>query len=184
MATMFPGTTIEVSRLSASSSRLLFDGIFSTGGVTLSQVSLMTGVEPYALQNWVKRGFVGSPKNRLYSRNQFARIVIINMLRESLRIDKICQLIRVISGVLDDESDDLISADELYHIYVDLISREDLSITDSGSVQEAARQAAEGVGTDTHSRSQISHILQIMVYAHAASMLRDRAADIFASLDK
>ena len=89
MAATFPGTTIEVSKLEQGSSRSLFDGIFATGGITLSQVSIMTGLEPYLIQNWVKRGFVTHPQGRVYSREQFARIIIINMLRESLQIEKI-----------------------------------------------------------------------------------------------
>ena len=184
MATTFPGTTIEVSKLTRSSSRILFDSIFCAGGVTLSQVSLMTGIEPYAIQNWVKRGFVGSPQHRLYSKNQFARIVIINMLRESLQIEKICELIRGISGVLADESDDLISAYELYHMYVDLISTCEFNIHDKDSVQNVASAAADTVDSDAHTRAQISRILQIMIYARAAVVLRQKAEILFASLDQ
>ena len=183
MSTTFPGTTIEVIELKASSSRKLFDGIFATGGLTLSQVSLMTGIEPYEIQNWVKRGFIGSPKKRLYSRNQFSRIVIINMLREALQIEKICDLIRIISGVLDDESDDLISADELYHRYVDLLAENTIDISDKASVADAANRAASDVApSDVSVQKKISSILQIIFYAHAASQLRKQADGIFATL--
>lgn len=183
MSTTFPGTTIEVLEIQKSSSRKLFDGIFATGGLTLSQVSLMTGIEPYAIQNWVKRGFVGSPKKRLYSRNQFSRIVIINMLREALQIEKICDLIRIISGVLDDESDDLISADELYHRYVDLLAEHKIDLNDKSSITEAAdRTAREFADSDAQTQKKLSSILQIILYAHAASQLRKKADDIFATL--
>ncbi len=53
MPNTYPGTTIEVSRLEKGSSKALFAGIFATGGITLSQVSVMTGLEPYMIQNWV-----------------------------------------------------------------------------------------------------------------------------------
>ncbi len=184
MSTAFPGTTIEVLELKKSSSRQLFDGIFATGGLTLSQVSLMTGLEPYLIQNWVKRGFVGSPKKRVYSRNQFSRIVIINMLREALQIEKICDLIRVISGVLDDESDDLISADELYHTYVDLLSESRIDLSNKNSVLVATDIAAsEYAQNDADTQKKISKILQIMLYAHAASQLRKKADEIFSTLN-
>ena len=184
MSTTFPGTTIEVLELKKSSSRQLFDGIFATGGLTLSQVSLMTGLEPYLIQNWVKRGFVGSPKKRVYSRNQFSRIVIINMLRETLQIEKICELIRIISGVLDDESDDLISADELYHTYVDLLSESQIDLSNRSSVVTAADIAASVYSQkDAEAQRRISKILQIMLYAHAASQLRKKADEIFSTLD-
>ena len=140
MSKTFPGTTIEVKNIEKGSSKILFDGIFATGGITLSQVSVMTGLEPYVVQNWVKRGFLTSPKKRVYSKSQFARIVIINMLRESLQIDKICNLIKVIGGELEDETDDLISDDELYHRYVDMIAEGDINILVPETVAEAAKK--------------------------------------------
>ena len=120
MVKTFPGTTIEISKLEKGSSLLLFDGIFATGGITLSQISVMTGLEPYLIQNWVKRGFLSSPVKRVYSREQFSRIVIINMLRESLQLEKICGLIHLIGGKPDNKEDDLIGFEELYHRYVDI----------------------------------------------------------------
>ena len=183
MSKTFPGTTIETTSLEKGSSKILFDGIFATGGITLSQVSVMTGLEPYLIQNWVKRGFVSSPVKRLYSKEQFARIIIINMLREALQIDKICGLIYVIGGVLDDTSDDLISDDELYHRYVDMLSDKDINISDKSSVI----RAAEAVTLDfderlPDSRKKLSRILQIMLYAHAASNLRSSAEEILSTL--
>ena len=91
----FPGTEIEVSEIKKGASKALFDGIFATGGITLSQVSVMTGLEPYVIQNWVKRGFVASPVKRVYGRAQFARIIIINMLKEALQLEKICELVKL-----------------------------------------------------------------------------------------
>ena len=122
MLKTLPGTTIEVSGITENTSRMLFEGIFAAGGITLSQVSVMTGLEPYMIQNWVKREFVSPPVKRQYSADQFARIVIINMLRESIQLDRICGLLSYINGRLHDESDDLISDSELYHKYVELIS--------------------------------------------------------------
>ena len=116
MLKTFPGTMVEVSKLETGSSRQLFDGIFATGGITLSQVCIITGLEPYLIQNWVKRGFVSSPQKRVYSRVQLARIIIINMLRESLKIEDICLLINIIGCDTEDQSDDLIFDNELYHL--------------------------------------------------------------------
>ena len=185
MSTTFPGTTVEVLELKKGSSRSLFDGIFATGGITLSQVSIMTGLEPYLIQNWVKRGFLTSPQKRLYSREQFARIIIINMLRESLQIEKICEIIRIVGGVLEDTSDDLIGDDELYHRYVDMISDKSIDISDGASVVAAAENAIDTAevknGTD---KRQLSLILQVMTYAHSASQLRKRAENILAGCSR
>ncbi|MBQ7384811.1 MAG: DUF1836 domain-containing protein [Clostridia bacterium] len=183
MSTTFPGTTIEVKTLEKGSSKLLFDGIFATGGITLSQISVMTGLEPYLIQNWVKRGFVTSPKKRVYSREQFARILIINMLREALQIDRICGLIRIIGGVLDDPEDDLIGDDELYHKYVDMLTSEQIDMTDKETVRRAAEDAIldfEERRPDT--KKQLVKILQVMLYAHAASELRRSAEEMLSTL--
>ncbi len=183
MAKMFPGTTIEVTKIEKGSSRTLFNGIFATGGITLSQVSVMTGLEPYVVQNWVKRGFLTSPKKRVYSKSQFARVVVINMLRESLQIEKICGLIKVIGGELEDESDDLISDDELYHRYVDMVSEEGINILDPKTVEEAARRAVEDYEEPIPgARKQLEKILQVMIYGNTASQFRKNAEEMLTTL--
>ncbi len=183
MLKTFPGTTVEVSKLETGSSRQLFDGIFVTGGITLSQVCIITGLEPYLIQNWVKRGFVSSPQKRVYSREQLARIIIINMLREALKIEDICLLIEIIGGDPNDRSDNLIFDDELYHSYVDMIAENDVNISDTTSVTAVVNSAAESIEERiAGTRKKLSRILQVMLYAHAASRLRDCAEDMLTSL--
>ncbi len=170
MSTTFPGTCVECSYLTKGSSRVLFDGIFATGGITLSQVCIMTDLEPYLVQNWVKRGFLTSPKGRVYTRDQFARVVIINMLRQALQIDRICGLIKAISGVPNDTSDDLISDSELYHLYVDMLSDSEMDISDVKSVSEAAMRATENFSEPLPgARKKLCKILEVMLYAHRSS---------------
>lgn len=183
MPKTFPGTTIETTSLEKGSSKHLFNGIFAAGGITLSQVSIMTGLEPYMIQNWVKRGFVSSPIKRVYNCEQFARIIIINMLRESLNIDKICELIHVISGDVKNPDDDLIRDDELYHRYVDMISCNHINISDEQSVISASENAVDDfVESTPASKKKLSRILQVMLYAHNASILRFKAEEINATL--
>jgi len=161
----------------------LFDGIFAAGGITLSQVSVMTGLEPYVIQNWVKRKFVSPPVKRLYSREQFARIVIINMLREALQIEKICNLIHVIGGKFGDPTDDLIGDEELYHRYADMLCDESIRLTDPSTVQKAAEAASLSFeGKTPDAQKQLIRILQVMLFAHAASRLRSSAEEILFTL--
>ena len=103
-----PGTTIEVTLDKKGISNGVLSNIFMTGGLVLSQMSQLTGLEPYIIQNWIKRGFLSPPVRKQYSRRQFCRVVIINMLKESLQLEKIVSLLTYINGQLDDESDDLI----------------------------------------------------------------------------
>lgn len=181
MAGVYPGTTIEVTALEKGCSKILFDGIFAAGGITLSQVCHMTGLEPYIIQNWVKRKFVTSPVKKQYSKEQFARIIIINMLRETLQIESISNLIYVIGGEPGDRSDDLIGDDELYHRYVDMVSDTDIDISDKDLVQKCAESAAAGF--DGAAKKKLIRILQVMLYAHTASRLHDSAMEILSTLE-
>ncbi len=174
-----PGTLIEISKVEQGSSRMMFDGIFASGGITLSQVCIMTGLEPYMVQNWVKRKFVSSPQRRVYSRNQFARIVIINMLKESLQIDSIVGLLTHINGVLSDESDDLIGDSELYHKYVDVLAMCDDSLYNV----DAALAAVDAVSQDFEpnapdARRRLREVLEVMVYARLAVRAHNTAEQL------
>ena len=184
MATCLPGTTIEVSGIKKKCSRVMFDGIFAAGGITLSQVSVMTGLEPYLIQNWVKRGFVSSPVNRQYTKSQFARIVIINMLREALQIDSICSLLSYINGDLKDHSDDLIDDGELYHNFVDMFSGMDGIIADKQVIKKAAEAAAEDYAEPVlGAKQRLCKVLQVMAFAHFASICRKNAEEMLSGLE-
>ena len=183
MPKALPGTAIEIKGLTKGCSKQLFDSIFITGGITLSQVCIMTGLEPYLVQNWVRRKFLSPPQGRTYSQSQFSRIAIINMLRESLQIEQICELISVTSATLYDDSDDIIKDDLLYHKYVDMLCDEDLNLSDHASIEAAAdRTAAEFDDQLPVSKKQISRIFQVMAYAHYASVLKQRAQEAFACI--
>ncbi len=183
MVTTLPGTTVEVSKIESGTSRNLFDGIFAAGGITLSQVSVMTGLEPHVIQNWVKRGFVSSPQKRQYSKNQFARIVIINMLRETLRLDSIISLLGYINGSLSDESDDLIGDAELYHKYVDMFAGFGTGGINAQKISELAlKTSADFEETIPGAKKRLQRILEVMAYADLASVTRRKAEQMLSHL--
>ena len=178
-----PGTVLQIEKEKADGVEAMFSSMFLAGGMVLSQVASITGLEPYTIQNWVKRGFLTSPKKRMYSQDQFARILIINMLRESLQIEKICNLITIIGGDLHDDSDNLIHDAELYHRYVDMLSEGELLGKDPERLREAATRAAEDfVEPVPGAKKKLVDILQIMLYAHAAAQLCRDADDMISAL--
>ena len=184
MATVLPGTAIEVSKLEKGISKSLESGIFAAGGITLSQVSVMTGIEAAAIQNWVKRGFVSSPQKRMYSKNQFARICIINMLRESFRIDRIVELLTYINGTLNDESDDLIDDSELYHRYVDMLAEADPEYISENAIKSVAKRAAANYEERRPgAKKRLETVLAVMAYAHFSVLARHKADLIMRGLD-
>ncbi len=184
MATVLPGTVIEVSKIEKGVSRQMTEGIFAAGGITLSQVSIMTGVEPAAIQNWVKRGYVSSPQKRMYSKNQFARICIINMLRETLQLEKIIELLQYINGKLYDESDDIIGDAELYHRYVDMLADADPQNISDNLISTLAVSAAADFNEPTPgAKRRLEDVLKVFSYAHFSSLARRKAEIIVKSLD-
>ena len=175
MTQTFPGTTIEVLHLQKGASRMLFDGIFATGGITLSQVSVMTGLEPYMIQNWVKRGFLPAPDHKRYNLNQLCRVININMLRKVLPIEQILALLQHINGELDDSSDDLIDDSHLYFMFVKLAARARYI---GGT--ESWDDALEQITANYHepkpgAREKLINVLRIMLTAWVAASLSDVA---------
>ena len=118
-----PGTTLEGLRSNADRTDGLFQSLFLAGGLTLSQVASITGLEPYTIQNWVKRGCLSPPRNKRFDMEQVCRIIIINMLKGALPLEQICSLISYINGSLTDESDDTIDDAALYFKFVSLAAR-------------------------------------------------------------
>ncbi len=118
-----PGTTIAANRTDADHIADLFRSLFLAGGLTLSQVASITRLEPYAIQNWVKRGFLTPPKAKRYDQEQLCRIITIQMLRGTLSLEQICKLMSHVNGNLADDSDDLIDDAQLYFMFVRLAAR-------------------------------------------------------------
>ncbi|MBQ8834769.1 MAG: DUF1836 domain-containing protein [Oscillospiraceae bacterium] len=118
-----PGTTLEGLRSNADRTDGLFQSMFLAGGLTLSQVSSITGLEPYTIQNWVKRGFLSPPRNKRYDMEQVCRIININLLKGTLPLEQITSLMAYLNGDLTDESDDLVDDTMLFFLFVRLAAR-------------------------------------------------------------
>lgn len=87
---------------------------FISDGVMLTQIRDVSGIDGSTLQNWTKRGWVAISKLKKYDIDQVAHILIINMLRSCMQLDKIAFLIKYINGDIEDTSDDIISDSRLY----------------------------------------------------------------------
>ena len=118
-----PGTVLSAPRAQAGQIEEQFRAMFLPGGMVLSQVSAITGLDGYIVQNWVKRGFLTRPEHNHYSLRQLCRIININMLKSVLPLERICSLLGYVNGQLDDERDDLINDADLYFMFVRLAAR-------------------------------------------------------------
>lgn len=179
---IIPGTALEAPRSDADRIDGLFQSMFLVGGLTLSQVAGITGLEPYAIQNWVKRGFLSPPRNKRYDMEQLCRIIIINMLRGVLNLEQICSLLGYINGDLTDESDDLIDDTVLYFMFVRLAARARYI-----GGEQSWDDAIEEVTASYHepipgAREKLVKVLKTMLTAWIASRLKQEAESMLTNL--
>lgn len=184
MVSILPGTALEVDLERKDAADTMLSSLFLTGGLVLSQVSLLTGLEPHTIQNWVKRGFLPPPVKKKYSRRQVCRLFIINMLRDSMQIDRICRLLSYVNGRLDDEGDDIIDDSALYLHIVALTARMGDEIPSPGQLHEWCGEVlSEYREPYVGARARVAAALEIILTAWLASCLRNRADLLLAHLD-
>ena len=173
-----PGTCIDMPSNDKDVAKTTLDSIFLGGGLVLSQIGNLTGLELYIIQNWVKRGFLSPPVRKQYSRRQFCRIVIINMLRDTLPLDTVLKLLSYINGSLNDESDDLIDDSELYSRYVNLHLSISLREVSKEALEKAIDEAVEGYCEPCEGACErLRVVLRVMAYAHISGYWKRKAED-------
>ena len=183
MEWIIPGTTLTARRADAEQISSQFQNMFATGGLVLSQVSSLTGLEPYAIQNWVKRGFLSGPDHKRYSMNQVCRILNINMLRPALQMEQICGLLQSINGQLNDESDDLVDDAWLYFRFVRLAARA-RHIGGTQNWDDALLEVtADYIEPVPGAREKLIAVLRVMLTAWVAAQLRGQVEKMLADLD-
>ena len=179
---IIPGTTLESQRSNADRTDGLFQSMFLAGGLTLSQVSSVTGLESYTIQNWVKRGFLAPPRNKRFNMEQVCRIIIINMLKGALPLEQICSLISYINGSLTDESDDIIDDAVLYFKFVSLAARA-RHIGGSSEWGEAMEEVMANYAEPfPGAREKVMKVLRIMLTAWIAARLKEQTDSMIAEL--
>jgi hypothetical protein len=176
MSSRLPGTTIE-AELSTGAAERALTPLFYSGGLVLSQVSLITGLEGYIIQNWVKRQFLPPPVRKKYSRRQLCRILCINVLKDTFTLEQTATLLGYINGVLADESDDLIDDSLLYTYFVDCLAE----TGDTKSVIERVTRDYTSPNPDADGR--LFQVLEIMLTAYEAQRVRGLALEQFSRLD-
>lgn len=179
-----PGTVLSVDADQPQAAEEVFSSLFLASGLVLSQVTQVTGLEPYIIQNWVRRGFLAPPKQRKYTRRQLSRILMINALKSTLSIEQICKLLSYINGALDDEGDDTIDDTELYGAFV-LVAG---SVQKHGltSESEMNRLITDGLKDYKESipgaKERIEQALRIMITAWRAAQLQTKAQSMMNAL--
>lgn len=182
MEWIIPGTTLTARREDAVHVEEQFGAMFLGGGIALSQVANITGLEPYTVQNWVKRGFLTKPERKRYSMRQLCRVLNINMLKSAMPMEEICRLLGYINGALDNEGDDLIDDSRLYFMFVRLAAR----IRHIGGYQNwddaLAEVTADYQEPAPGAREKLILVLRIMLTAWAAAQLKAQTEKMMSEL--
>lgn len=178
-----PGTVLTVADREAESVQAQFRAMFLPGGMVLSQISGITGLEPYIIQNWVKRGFLTKPQNKRYSLRQLCRIININMLKSVLPLERICSLLGYVNGQLDDESDDMIDDSQLYFMFVRLAVRARELYRAESREEVLAEVLADYAEPVPGARERVKQVLRVMLTAWLAARMTQEAENMLNLLE-
>lgn len=185
---LIPGTVLEKRAFgNVSGIDFLNKIFFVSSGLMLSQIREISGVDGSTLQNWVKRGWLGNTVNKRYSKEQLARILIINMMRNTMMLEKIDYILHYINGMINDTSDDIISEAELYGYICDIYesyaqkgfsSTEELRSLIMQTTSEKYVEPCEGA------KKRLDSALEIIIVAYFASTAANLANELFEKLEK
>ncbi len=180
-----PGSVITKENAGGLDGEEFLDKVFFlTDGIMLSQIKEISGVDGTTLQNWVKRGWIGSTVNKKYSKNQLARILIINMLRDTMHLKEVDFLLRYINGTINFEEDDIIPEARLYgyicRITDSLAGRRSLGVP---QLKVLIRQAvAEYSEKMPGAKERLENALAIIVTAYYASLAKEESMSLLSEI--
>lgn len=171
-----PGTSLGYSEIGRNSAFSLVAPILeATGGITLSQLSKLTVLEGSTIQNWIKRGWVSSPKSKKYSEKQVIRTILINMLKGAMKLEQIANLMTYINGDVEDTSDDIIDDVTLYNILCRIIfTAEDEGAFEPHMVRDLIDRELEKCAANylVSGEEKLRKAMYIMVMAYRSSYLK------------
>ncbi len=183
-----PGTRLLKREMgNATGLEFLNKIFFITDGIMLSQVREISNVDGSTLQNWVKRGWIMNSINKRYTKDQLARILIINMLRDTMLFERIDFLLKFINGNVDDRSDDIISESELYEYVcriLDYIAENDslISPSDEKLMQIIEECSSDYVERISGARARLLKALEIITISYYSTMLKAHTNMLFEQL--
>ena len=179
---LIPGTKLLRAEMGGVTGLEFLSKIFYiSDGVMLTQIRDISGIDGSTLQNWTKRGWVENSKLKRYNINQVAHILIINMLRSCMQLDRIAFLIQYINGKVDDRSDDIIADSELYDYICKILDRlmtyEVCSLGSvKGAIEEITADYSEKIGG---ARERLTNALEIIIVAYYATLVKKHSDEKF-----
>lgn len=155
---------------------------YITDGIMLSQIREICGIDGSTLQNWTKRGWVANARSKRYDKNQLARILIINMMRDTMQLDRIAQVLAYVNGRTNDVSDDIIPESELYGYLCCIIDRlvEDDTPPDTDSISDLISDMLASYEERTAgARKRLERACGIIIMTYYATLVRHKANNMY-----
>ncbi len=178
---MIPGTILRRSDMDGLTGLAFLKKVFFVSdGVMLSQIRDISGIDSSTLQNWTKRGWVANSRQKRYDIEQVAHILIINMLRSCMRLDRIAGLICYVNGDLDDTSDDIVPDSVLYDYICRALDR--MMNETSGSTADVVKvveSVTEGYEEKiAGAEERLNRALEVIVMTYYATLVKKHANDL------
>ncbi|MBO5701530.1 MAG: DUF1836 domain-containing protein [Clostridia bacterium] len=184
---LIPGTILNRREMGDVTGLEFLKKIFYiSDGVMLTQIREISGIDGSTLQNWTKRGWVANARLKRYNIDQVAHILIINMLRSCMQLDKIAFLVSYINGRVYDQSDDIIRDSQLYDYICRILDR----LMHAGEITKdntTLRNTIEEITSDyeekvTGARKRLNTAIEIIIIAYYASIIKSRSDDMVDAL--
>ena len=182
---LIPGTKLAKSDMgNVTGLEFLSKVFYISEGVMLSQIREVSGIDGSTLQNWTKRGWVANARLKKYNIDQVAHILIINMLRSCIQLDKIALLLHYINGKIDDKSDDIIRDSVLYDYIcriLETLMQQD--VCSMASIKEVIReQITDYEEAMPGARDRLANALEIIVVAYYAALIKRHSDEMLTDL--
>ena len=180
---LIPGTILNRKDMGDVTGMEFLKKIFYiSDGVMLTQIREISGIDGSTLQNWTKRGWVANARLKRYNIDQVAHILIINMLRSCMQLDKIAFLVSYINGRVYDESDDIIRDSQLYD-YICRILDKLMKVGEISPDSTTLKATIEKITSDyeekvTGARKRLNTALEIIIIAYYASIIKSYSDDM------
>ena len=165
LSNLIPGTNIEYGE-GTEPFGVVKTMIKGTGGLSLSQVAKITGLQASTIQNWVKREFVPRPVDKKYYERHLSRIMVISALRDCMNIEEIGELMHLINGDTEDVMDDIVLEENLFNYFCKIINLIDEQALNDATIEKTIRDSL--VNEDEKNRGKLTTALKVMIYAYIA----------------
>lgn len=172
-----PGTILNRKQMGDVTGMEFLKKIFYiSDGIMLSQIREISGIDGSTLQNWTKRGWVENSKQKRYNIDQLAHILIINMLRSCMQLDRIAFLMKYVNGNVNDRGDDIIMYSELYDYICRILDRIIYNVNSTDTLEECICKETETYEEKmTGARRRLNTALEIILTAYYAALVKSSA---------